>query len=92
MFQPIVHIASRAPKPSNPADMECRHPRQDKSKSAFGLRQLDHDEPNALLAGGLGRLVAGVALIDKCHFYGPKIGEQSAPVRHWGHALARWPT
>ena len=68
-FGPSFMIASQTPKPGKPAEAALhRPPPRQQDKTSFGLRQLDHVQPNTLPASGLGRVVAGVALIDKGHF------------------------
>jgi hypothetical protein len=83
-------IASQAPKPGDPAETALHHPPPGQQhKASFGLRQLDHVQPNTLPASGLGRVVAGVALIDKGHFdlLAGNLLNRSRQFRHLGTLL-----
>ena len=53
---------------SHPAETAFHHPAaRQQHKATFGGRQLHYFEPHALRRGVLGGLLAGVALVDKCH-------------------------
>ena len=66
--QPLI-VARQTPKASGPSKGAFDHPTTRQQHKAF-LRfgQFDHFQPDALLLGGLGGVLARVALIDKGDF------------------------
>ena len=61
-------VLGEAAKASCPSKGAFHDPSPGQEDEAFpGLCKFDHDEAYSLLGGGLGGLLSGVALIDKCH-------------------------
>src|SRR2546430_2502617 len=62
-------ITGQAAKTSHPAKGTLDDPTtRQQDKALLGIRQLDHDQLNALLSGGLFRVVTGIALVNEGHF------------------------